>query len=278
MLKFVRWGFPILEKIAPPLAEKAFITIFFKPLKYVVPEKEKQFAESAEKFTITVAGKIVQCYSWGKGPVVWVVHGWAGRATQFRKIIQAFVSAGYRVVGFDGPAHGNSQGKNTNIIEFEQAFRELHKKTGRPEGVIAHSFGGGAVLYAAMNGMDVPRLINIASPTIGDEIINTYLRAINGSKRTGESFKEWIIQKYGRPFDEFTSLWFIRRLPAPIDLLLVHDRNDRDVTVEHAQALKAVYPAAQLLVTEGLGHTRILKDEKVIDQCVTFVREGRLTS
>lgn len=278
LLKIVRWFFPKLEIIAPFLARRYFIKIFFTPLKYGVPEKERAIENMAEKFSINVSGKRIQCYSWGKGPMILLVHGWAGRATQFRRFIEILTANDYRVVGFDGPAHGNSEGKQTNIIEFEQVLKVIFKDAGEPEAIIAHSFGGGAVLHAAMNGLPVKKLINIASPTIGDEIINTYLKAINGSPATGAYFKKWILHHYNKPFDEFTSLYFIEHLKNPVDLLLVHDEDDKEVILKHALQLKQRYPVARILVTKGLGHTRILKDDDVIEKCVTFIGNSRLPS
>ncbi|MFZ6012769.1 MAG: alpha/beta hydrolase [Bacteroidota bacterium] len=274
LLKLVQWGFPKLEKIAPALADRLFVKIFFSPLRYRVPEKEKEIIRAAEKFEVEAAGKRIQCYAWGNGPVVLFVHGWAGRAGQFRKLILALTQHGYRAVGFDGPAHGKSEGKNTNIIEFKEALEKIYAKEGTPVALIAHSFGGGAVLYSAMTGLTVKRLINIASPTIGDEIINTYLRTINGSSRTGETFKKYIVSTYGKPFHEFTALYFVKHLQQKIALLLVHDEDDLEVTIQHPHELKKLYPPAQLFITKGLGHTRILKDDAVIDRCVTFIKEG----
>jgi pimeloyl-ACP methyl ester carboxylesterase len=206
------------------------------------------------------------------------MHGWAGRATQFRKFIPVLNKEGFRVVGFDGPAHGQSEGTKTNIIEFEEAFKNLYAKVGEPAAIMAHSFGGGAVLYAAVNGLRVKKLINIASPTIGDEIINTYLRAINGSASTGEFFKSYMLRKYGKAFDEYTSSHLILKVKQDFELLLVHDEDDKEVGMEHPRELKRVYPKAKLYFTKGLGHTRILKDENVIKECVTFIKTGRLTA
>ena len=277
LLKIVRWFFPKVEKVAPSLAHRYFIKIFFTPLRYPIPDKEKVVAQRADQFTIEVLEKKIQCYSWGTGPAVLLVHGWAGRATQFRKFIDALTASGYRAVGFDGPAHGRSEGKQTSIVEFEAVLKKIYETVGEPQAIVAHSFGGGAVLFAAMNGLPVRKLINIASPTIGDEIINTYLKAINGSPATGVFFKSYIMNRYGKSFDEFTSLHFIRNLKQEINLLLVHDENDKEVILRHAQELKKVYPDARLLVTQGLGHTRILKDDEVIRNCVTFISGGRLT-
>lgn len=278
LLKIVRWVFPKLEAIAPFLAHRYFVKIFFTPLKYQVPEKEKEILAKASLFTVTAAGLRIQCYSWGSGPVILLLHGWAGRASQFRKFIEGFTGTGYRVVGFDGPAHGRSEGKKTNILEFEETLRKVYEEVGVPEGIIAHSFGGAAVLFAAMKGLRVKKLINVASPTIGDEIINTYLRAVNGSPETGRFFKNWMKARFGKTFDEFTSLHFVQHLEQEIGLLLVHDENDKEVFLDHALQLKKVYPKAELFVTKGLGHTRILKDEAVIRKCVTFIGAQRLNN
>lgn len=271
-MKIVQWIYPRLERTLPGVAHRLFVTIFFSPLNYAVPEKERETEKKAEKFELRSEGKKIRCYSWGKGPVVLVVHGWAGRATQFRKIIPAFVKENYCVVGFDGPAHGRSQGRSTNIAEFEAVLQKIYEVVGIPVGIIAHSFGGGAVLYAAMNGLPVQKLINIASPTIGDEIIATYLKTINGSPETGRFFKSYIRETTGKDFDEYTAMHFARKLDQDIRLLLVHDEDDVEVSLDQALELLKVYPSATLYKTQGLGHTRILRDEGVINRCISFIK------
>ncbi len=274
ILTLVRWIFPKLERLSPWLAGYYFEKIFFTPIHYNAPEKEKQCAGKASLFSFAVGSKSIQGYSWGEEPKPYIllVHGWAGRATQFRKFINPALKAGYSVIGFDGPAHGKSEGNRTNIIEFEHALKKIIELHGSPAGVIAHSFGGGAALYAIMKGLAVNKLINIASPTISDEIIRTYLRAINGSWKTGLRFKELILKKYGRPFEEFTALHFAKHIPTSLQLMLVYDEDDRDVEIVHAYELIKVFPTSQLLATKGLGHTRILKDEEVICKCLDFIK------
>lgn len=275
LLKIVRWVYPKLEILCFPLAYRLFTLVFFVPLNYRATEKEKKAASFAEKFVIKVAGKKIQCYRWGSSvKTVLVVHGWAGRAMQFRRFVKPLLAAGYQVVGFDGPAHGLSEGWKTNIVEFEQVLKELWNTTGVPDAIIAHSFGGAAVLFAAKNGLPVKKLINIASPVLADEIINTYLRAIGGSEKIKVRFREYVIRKYGTPFEKYTVEGFIGELQQDIALLLVHDEDDRDVSLNHPLELKRLYPAATIYKTKGLGHTRILKDNRVIQKIVTFIQTG----
>lgn len=272
LLKFIRLTFFVLETLTPFLAHRLFIRLFFTPFKYPVPEKEKEAETRSERFTVRIEGdKKIQCYSWGSGPPVLCIHGWAGRGTQFRRFIEPLNEAGYKVVAFDGPAHGNSDGKRTDIMEFHSAVMEIQKIVGVPHAIIAHSFGGAVSLYSVMKGIPVNTIITISSPTIGNDIINTYLRAVGASASTGEFFKSYVLQKTGKPFDEFTSVYFIRHVPQHLNLLIVHDKDDREAPVHQALELKRIFPRAELSLTEGLGHTRILKDDHVIRQTVTFI-------
>ena len=274
LLRVVRWWFPKLERFAPPLATRLFVQFFFTPLQYGFPPKELEWINKANVFTVSVNGKKVQCYSWGSAhnPIVVFVHGWAGRATQFRKFFPVLLEAGFRVVSFDGPAHGKSGGKRTNILEFAQVMDEIHKQVGSPHAVIAHSFGGVVSLLCATNGLPINKLINIGTPVIGDKIIKTFLDAVNGQWSTGESFKKYMLKKYGRSFDDMSARHFIQQLKTPLNLMLVHDEHDKDVPIEHPEELIRLYPQARLYKTSGLGHTRILKDDTVIMDCLKFIQ------
>jgi pimeloyl-ACP methyl ester carboxylesterase len=272
VLRIIQWVFPKMERLIPSVAHWYFIKLFFSPLQYMVPEKEKKAETYAKKFNISITGKMLQCYSWGNAnKYILCVHGWAGRATQFRRFIKPLLAAGYKVIAFDGPAHGNSEGKRTTIFEFEEALQKIYDAVGEPHAIIAHSFGGGAVLFAAMNGLSVNKLINISSPTIGDEIIKTYLRAINGSQKTSDFFKAYMKRTFNKSFDEFSALHSIQRLPKKINLLMIQDEDDNEVSMENPLALQKIYPDAKLYTTKGLGHTRILKDDEVIQYCVTYL-------
>jgi hypothetical protein len=71
---------------------------------------------------------------------------------------------------------------------------------------------------------------------------------------------------------------FIKHVPPDLKLLLVHDEDDSEVSITQPRAMVRVFPTASLLVTKGLGHNRILKDEKVIEQIVTFIAEHSSTN
>lgn len=268
----IQWAFPKVEAISTALAARWFRHLFFTPFRYKLPVKEVEVLNSAELYFEEVKGKKIQVYAWGKGKAVLMVHGWAGRGTQFRKFIEPFTLQGYRVVAIDGPAHGRSEGRSTEIIEFAAAITAVYKRE-NAVAIIAHSFGGVASLYATQEGLSNSVQINIASPTIAEEIIKSYLRALRGSAKMGELFREFIIRKTGKRFEDFSSLEIIKHVPKSLNLLLIYDHDDAEVSMEHAHAIKQVFPQALLFETRGLGHNRILKEDTVINRCVTFVQQ-----
>jgi len=270
-LRVIPVVFPWIERLAPGLALRFFVHLFITPFRYQTPEKEIEVTRTAQKFSVDLDGKKIQCYAWGSGPAVLLVHGWAGRGTQLRKFIEPLNRAGYKAVAMDGPAHGASEGKSTNPEDFSKAISLIAQQTRGLSAIIAHSFGGIASLYAIASGLQVSVLVNIASPTIGDEIIKNYLRVLNGSSKTGEAFKKRILKKTGKSFDEITAVALVKKVPADLNLLLVHDEGDKEVSMRHPKALVEQFPRAQLYQTKGLGHNRILKDEEVIRYVVTFI-------
>jgi len=242
-------------------------------------EKEKELVKTAHEFSVTINGKRIQAYRWGtmassadrRGPKILLVHGWAGRAGQFRGIIPALLAKGYQCVAFDGPAHGRSDGKQTNPVEFADTMKEIAKVEGDFHAIIAHSFGGVASLYAISQGLPVKKLVNIASPTMAEQVILNFRRALNASAAAGEAFRKHLIDTYGFTFEEISSLHLITKISS-LDLFLIQDEDDPEVLPINATEMVKIYPSARVLFTKGLGHTRILRDESVISAILDFLK------
>jgi pimeloyl-ACP methyl ester carboxylesterase len=269
--------FPYLEKFATPLANRIVAFLFFSPIRFKAPQKEKEVSEQAEKKIIISDGKKIQTYLWGEGPTVLMTHGWSGRGTQFRKFIKPFNDAGYQVVSFDGPAHGKSEGSNTNVTEFHDVIRQLEISNGPFAATIGHSFGGVANLYAHVRGVHTEKMIMIATPTISDDIIKESVRKLNGSPARGEYLKKYIYKRFGIHFEDVSVLKLMEEV-NDTDLLAIHDVEDKDVPISHPEALLSKYPKANLIKTEGLGHLRILKSPDVVQHCLNYIKTSEVIS
>jgi len=56
-----------------------------------------------------------------------------------------------------------------------------------------------------------------------------------------------------------------------VPLLVLHDRDDREVRLEDVERLAELWPGATLELTESLGHRRILRDAGVVSDAVRFL-------
>jgi pimeloyl-ACP methyl ester carboxylesterase len=57
-----------------------------------------------------------------------------------------------------------------------------------------------------------------------------------------------------------------------LPLLVVHDEQDRAVSIECGEQLAQAWPGASLKRTRGLGHNRILRDPAIVEAVVDYVR------
>ncbi len=270
-LQFIRWAMPKLSALVPFLAKRWAVNLFFTPIKFKTPIKEVEIAKKANLEKITVDGKQIQTYTWGEGDTtILLIHGWAGRGTQFYAFIDSLLEKNCRVIAFDGPSHGLSDGKKTNIIEFDHTLKAILANNPTIDSIISHSFGGAAALYSIAEGLPIKRLALIGTPTIGSEIINEFIKRINGRASIAPYFESYVLQLIGQPFSYYEALNSLKRLQNPLDLLVVHDKNDKEVPFQHAEALVNQYPSTAFFPTEQLGHTRILKNQEVIDRVLKF--------
>ena len=70
--------------------------------------------------------------------------------------------------------------------------------------------------------------------------------------------------------ENYASSFVSQNILQPV--LIIHDKDDDDVSVEAAYQIKKALKNSELLITEGLGHRRILGDKKVISKIVEFLQ------
>ena len=270
VLKHLPAMFRSLEKISPALSGRLAMKFFLRPFRFNPPRREAELAEKARIFYIPVDDYKTAIYEWGEGPAVWVLHGWSGRATQLSSIIPALVEKGFKVYGIDAPGHGQSSGKTSNVLLFEQALDELRKRKGTPYAFIGHSLGGAVGFLALHKGYKFQKMVSIGAPSKADAIMREFIEKIGASSATYEMLKKLFARRYEEPFESYTALSWVDP-PPEIPILIVHDRDDKDAPFHHAEALLEKLPDAERLITSGLGHNRILRDEKVVNTVVDFI-------
>ncbi len=275
-LRAIRWSYPKLERFVPPLAYNLAWNLFFSPIKFKRPTRENKAFEAAKISSTKVNNKEVKIFEWGiKGnPVAVLIHGWSGRATQFFKFIAPLIAEGYHVVAFDAPAHGLSEGKSTNIKEFYETLTHIKNNIGDIKVGIGHSFGGVSLLYAKKEGLNLVTIVMIGSPTIGEDIFSSFRKKINASPRTSIALRKMVASKFDLDFEEITACELAKKITIN-NHLIIHDKDDMEVPSHNAESLQKVNPKARLILTNGLGHTRILRDDLVVERTINFIVDSK---
>jgi pimeloyl-ACP methyl ester carboxylesterase len=274
-LKLIRLGFGIPGRVFPAAAAQLAFRLFSTPRIRAQHKTSDAILESARVFEVLYGRQILKGYEWGSGPkTVLLVHGWESRGTALRSFVPGLVSLNYRVVAFDGPAHGNSGGKRTSLPDFAGAVKAVINQVGSVESIITHSFGGPASVYALAHpdpSISVKKLVLIGVPSSTQQVVRDFIRMVRLSPRAAGKFKVLLRRAVSnQPFEEADILHNLGLVKTD-GILVVHDRDDLSVPFESAEAIVEKYPAAKLLVTYGYGHYSLMKQEEVIDRVVDFV-------
>jgi pimeloyl-ACP methyl ester carboxylesterase len=233
-------------------------------------QREATWLAGTERLTIPFQGGTLAGFAAGTGPAVLLVHGWGDRATRLGAFIRPLVDAGFRVVGVDLPAHGDSAGHRTNVFELALALRATADAVGGVDAVVAHSLGGAAAVRALGDGLDVRSVALVAPAVRLDHVLNRFESMFGLSPRAVIALRIEIRRRFGgRVWADLAADRTAAALRTPA--LIVHDRSDPQIDVADAEMLAAAWPTARLIVTEGLGHQRIVRDEQVVSEIVTFL-------
>jgi len=271
--RLLQTTFRLLSLIAPWLAVRWMYQLWFKSPRFTEPSREAAWAAVAARSTLQHPLGEMVVYQWGNtgDPIVMLVHGWSGRATQLGAFAEPLTQAGYCVIAFDAPGHGRSAGHSTTIMEISDVLNKITELYGKPQAIIAHSFGCLASLYCiAHQRLMLQQLVCISAPSSAVYLVDNFARHLCVSARVKAAFMQKVEKIFGdNLWQRISASENIQSAAFPV--LIVHDQDDRDVDWQHAQWLAQSGKNTQLYITQGLGHRRILRDATVIQRIVNFI-------
>jgi pimeloyl-ACP methyl ester carboxylesterase len=282
-------GLRAVSTRSPAAAATIGEALMFRTTRRPARADEREVLARGEPLRVDSASRIA-AWSWGDGPVVTLVHGWNGRASQLVPLIDPLVARGFRVVAFDAPGHGESPGWSSSLPQFADALDAVLESVrplfGRIHAVVAHSMGAAATTYAMSRWAEGPsgalegslaessalpcaRFAFVAPPIDPREFVRAFASTVGFDEATVSRLRRRVERRFALPLESLYAPALARKLDAP--LLVVHDEEDREVPLRAGQALAAAWPGARLHVTHGLGHVRILRDPGVVARIVDFV-------
>ncbi|MFC4944090.1 alpha/beta hydrolase [Pseudonocardia sp. GCM10023141] len=264
----------MVERFAPGIGVRAATRMWFTvppamPRSLLPPPPRGRDAH------LELDGRMLYSTVWGAGPPVYLVHGWGGRSEQLGGFVAPLVAAGHRVVAFDAPAHGASGpgrfGATSTIPEFASALHAAVLAHGRPHAVIAHSMGATATAFALREGVRPGRLVLLAPMGDPRAMLGAFADQLGLGTRVRAGLERSVQHRIGLPFEAFDVAATAGVVAVP-PTLVVHDRGDREVASAESRTIAAAWPGSRLVLTEGLGHRKLLRDAGVLEDVVGFVR------
>ncbi len=272
-LRYIRTKFKLLSAISKKKAAQKAFELFCTP-QYRNKKKLPKIFEQAEKLQFSLDGISIKGWRWNHPAErkVLILHGFESSAINFDRYVKPLMRKGYEVLAFDAPAHGRSGSKTITAPLYKKTILEICKRYGPVQSFMAHSFGGLAVSLALeeMNHTDDYRLVLIAPATETPTAIDTFFKFLQLDPSLRQEFEMIIVQKGG-----VSSSWYsVRRAMKHIraEVLWLHDEEDEVTPLSDVFKVKAEnYPNIQFVITKGLGHRRIYRDNKVTRLVVDFL-------
>ena len=247
--------------------------LFTTPIRHKIPKRELSMDQNTiqKLIKIPAINKEVVIYKYGASEKrVLLVHGWSGRGTQLFKIADELLKQGYSTISFDAPAHGKSPGKTTIMVDFITTILEIDKQFGPFDAAIGHSLGGMSVLNAIKKGLQVNHAVVIGSGDIVEDIIDDFIAKLELKPTISTLLSLHFEKKYKEKMNDYSA--FLAAKVTNIPVLVIHDNNDVEVPVKAGIHIHNYLKNGTLFLTDGLGHRKILGNQKVIEKTVQFIQ------
>ncbi|MBY5990947.1 alpha/beta hydrolase [Ferrimonas balearica] len=193
-------------------------------------------------------------------------HGWADNGQSFQHLVPALVAQGYRVAVIDHIGHGRSEGKRAHLPAFIETMSALittlEADGGKVELLVGHSMGGVATLNLPAELLSGRQVILIAVPVQFFELMFDAVERLGIARGFLIRVLERVTAGYGIDWQELRAERHLTKLHD--NVVFIHDREDRFAPFAHTERF-ARQAKARMIVTQGLGHRRILGDTGVIN-------------
>lgn len=266
------WMTKFAYHLAPHKTTRLMREKGFSVKPYHLSQQQRELAKQANTFFVEFNRNKLKVYEWGNGPVILLVHGWAGRALQLDAFIRPLLDKGYKVVAFDQKGHGESTSRFSS-------YPEIARSTGLVAahyadtlyGVIAHSIGSNSVFKTSEK---IERQLKIVAVAPMEKFLG-WLERMRMRLGIDENLFAQVVRDIesdsGLSLGELCVLDYERI--GRHDVLLVHDKFDRMNKISASYEIQKNLQGSQLIETEMLGHSRILSNKQVVDKIVAHFPE-----
>jgi pimeloyl-ACP methyl ester carboxylesterase len=253
-------------------AEEAFQLFMTPGVTAPRARREQELANRGERLEMVVFGQLVRGHRWGSsdGKKVLVQHGWGSRGTAMWAIIKRLEAAGFQVFAFDAPGHGDSENNVSSMFQFAETQRVAGAIFGEFESIVSHSIAASGMPLALSQGLSANRVVLISARNDIAKFLVRFMQLAGIPDELFDGIRDIWDQILG--WDNVMAATPSRLAPSmKPHALIIHDRDDEDVDFEDASVIHSAWLGSILILTDGLGHARIVRSDEVADQICEFL-------
>ena len=271
---FFRTKINMLNLVNRKWAAQQAVRLFCTPMMKST-YKGKIIPPHAERLQFSFNGSLIKGFRFNhpQKKKVMLLHGFSSSAFNFFKYVEPLEHKGYEVLAFDAPAHGESEGNTVNAVDYSEMIKKVINLYGPVDAFIGHSFGGIAISLAIEQlPHDANTKIVLIAPAT--ETVTAIEGAFNmlgiRNNTIRQEFDKIIFETSGKEVSWYSIRRAMNHISASV--LWIHDEDDDITPLSDALQVKADgHPNIRFLITKGLGHRKIYRDEDTVNAVVKFL-------
>jgi pimeloyl-ACP methyl ester carboxylesterase len=280
-LQYLRTKFKTISKLAPATAGRMAFELFCTPYPKYKKRKAPAIFHHATKRTVVLTDQTkIHGFEWlpnkPNDQTVLIAHGYASYAYKFEHYIAPLLKMGYRVLAFDAPAHGQSEGKHIHVVVYKEAIQKIMEQAGPIHHFIGHSLGALTLSMIAedIDQAEARKFVLIAPATKTTTTFANFFKMMHLNEVTKAAFLQDVSNRTSHSVEYFAADRALANYKGP--LLWVHD--EKDVVCPYEDIINFKEKAQsniKFLITNGLGHNKVYKTAEVMDQIMAFLTPSK---
>ncbi len=211
----------------------------------------------------------------GTAPVVIVLHGWGGTAADMLPIGPGLHDAGFHALFLDARKHGESD--NEDFMSMPRFAEDLEAAItvmrARPDveavGVVAHSVGASAAIYAAAGHTSPDAVVAVAPFAHPGEMMQDNFPF---PAPVTWGILQIVERMIGHSYDEIAPRNRIAEVTVPV--MLMHGEDDAVIPATDSIELHERLPGSRLIVVPGGTHSDLDKFAPYFAEVDDFLRDS----
>ncbi|HKK23894.1 MAG TPA: alpha/beta fold hydrolase [Pseudohaliea sp.] len=274
-LKAVALGARTLDALAPDLATRIMLRHFTRPRRKPGADYRQQLPAGARRLTLDHNGSELAAWCWGeRGPSVLLVHGWEDHTGSMLPFVEPLRALGFRVFTLDAPGHGLSQRASTHLLDSSRALECMVLAHGPFDSIVAHSFGATAacLMLSRLPEVQPARMTLLAPMRDMEQHLQVFADIALLSPARADRLRRLVTRTIGMAPGRVCAAEALSGLAMPG--LIIHDRHDPVIPHDAGMTLAESWRGATLISTSNLGHRRVLRCPRVLEEVLRLHTDG----